>query len=202
VETAGKAAAAPAFEARQSALLETLRGQFPDAASLKDDPVLQAYAVYYRRFKKTYHVALQLETIACKGKPMPSTAVLVQCMFMAEMQNRLLTAGHDLGVIEAAGGRVHVDVAQGDETYTLLRGTPQTIKASDLFMRDGAGVISSMIYGPDQRTQITPETSAALYTVYAPPGAGAERVRQHLDTIYEYVLLTSPGARVLLQRVA
>ena len=57
---------------------------------------LQVYDTYYKRFKKTYHVQLQLESIVFKGKSIPSVAALVEAMFMAEIKNMLLTAGHDL----------------------------------------------------------------------------------------------------------
>ena len=32
----------------------------------------------YRRFQQTYHVALQLESVALKGKPLPRVAALVE----------------------------------------------------------------------------------------------------------------------------
>ena len=34
-------------------------------------PVMSAYHRYYKRFKKTYHVQLQVESIALKGKNLP-----------------------------------------------------------------------------------------------------------------------------------
>jgi len=42
-------------------------------------------------------------------------------MFMAEIENRLLTAGHDLDNLQLP---VCLDVTKGDEVYTLLRGQP------------------------------------------------------------------------------
>ena len=52
----------PALESRKAALEEGLRAQFSgqDRAALARHPVLQAYAEYYRHFKKTYHIQLQL----------------------------------------------------------------------------------------------------------------------------------------------
>jgi DNA/RNA-binding domain of Phe-tRNA-synthetase-like protein len=201
VELPDSSAASPLLDDRIADLLDELRSQFPDEASLKADPVIQAYTAYYKRFKKTYHVALQLESVVLKGKKIPSVPALVQCMFMAELKNRLLTAGHDLGVLQAAGDCVTVEVAQGTESYTLLRGTPQVLKADDLYMADGEGVISSIIYGPDQRTPIKPETTSALYTVYAPPGVGKERVERHVETIRDYINLISMKDQILLMEV-
>lgn len=198
VSGAGNPASCTALEVRKNALTGEIRARFPDEASLKADHILQAYAAYYKRFKKTYHVALQLESVALKGKAIPSVAALVECMFMAELENRLLTAGHDLDIVS---GPVRVEVAQGSETYTLLRGVEQALKAGDLYMRDMRGVISDIIYGPDQRTQINPTTTRALFTVYAPPGIGKEAVQHHLETMAGYIRLVSPDAVIEAMRV-
>jgi DNA/RNA-binding domain of Phe-tRNA-synthetase-like protein len=188
----------PELEAEKVLLQARLRESFPDQAAIRADPVIQAYATYYRRFKKSYHVALQLETVAVKGIPVPSVVPLVECMFMGELVDRTLTAVHDLDKIQ---GDVMVDVADGDEMYTLLRGVEQRLKPADMFMRDEAGIISSIIYGPDARTQVTSVTGRALFTVYAPPGIGPERVQTHLAHLRDYVLLVCPQSRVVLEQV-
>ncbi len=151
-----------------------------------------------KHLKKTYHVGLQLESVVLKGKSLPSVAALVEAMFMAELDDLLLTAGHDLDSLRLP---LTLDVAQGDETYTLLRGDEQTLKAGDMYISDGEGVISSIIYGPDRRTQITPETRNVVFTVYAPPGVGLEAVQAHLRTLENNVRLIAPGAEVVLSTV-
>jgi DNA/RNA-binding domain of Phe-tRNA-synthetase-like protein len=169
-----------------------------DRGALAALPVLQAYEAYYRRFKKTYHVQLQLESILWKGKSIPRVAALVEAMFMAELKNLLLTAGHDLDAIQPP---ITLDVAQGDEQYTLLRGEAQTLKSGDMLMRDLAGVISSILYGPDQRTQITAGTRRVTFTVYAPPGIGEAAVAAHLHDIQGYVQVIAPQAGTELLEV-
>ena len=121
------------LEQRKSALEQDLRSRYAgqDRAALAQLPVLQAYAAYYRGFKKTYHVQLQLESIVFKGKAIPSVAALVEAMFMAEVKNMLLTAGHDLDTLQLP---LTLDVSQGDERYTLLRGQEQELKAGDMFI--------------------------------------------------------------------
>ena len=86
------------LELRKGALEESLRARFAgqDRAAIKALPAIQAYQAYYKRFDKTYHIQLQLESVALKGKPIPRVAALVEAMFMAELKNLLLTAGHDL----------------------------------------------------------------------------------------------------------
>ena len=190
----------PALESKKAALEEQLRSQFAgqDRTAIASHPVLRAYGNYYRQFKKTYHIQLQLESIVLKGKSIPSVAVLVESMFMAEMQDLLLTAGHDLDVLQLP---LVVDVANGTEHYTLLRGDEQTLKPGDMLIRDQSGVISSIIYGPDQRTQITPETRNVVFTAYAPPGIEEQTVRDHLLHIQENVMVFASQAQVELLNV-
>jgi DNA/RNA-binding domain of Phe-tRNA-synthetase-like protein len=185
------------LERRKGALEAQLRAQFAgqDRQVLEALPTMQAYHAYYKPFNKTYHVLGQLESIAFKGRAIPSVAALVEAMFMAEVKNGLLTAGHDLDSLQLP---VTLGVASGGERYTLLRGQEQALKAGDMFMADGAGVISSILYGPDQRTQIRPVTRNALFAVYAPAGIGPEAVQMHLQDIRDYVWLASPAAKVEL----
>jgi DNA/RNA-binding domain of Phe-tRNA-synthetase-like protein len=189
-----------ALESRKTALEEQLRARFSgqDRATIASHPVLQAYAEYYRRFKKTYHIQLQLESIVLKGKSIPSVAALVESMFMAEMQDFLLTAGHDLDVVQLP---LTLDVATGTEQYTLLRGGDQILKADDMMISDQRGVISSIIYGPDQRTQITPNTQNVVFTAYAPPGIDEQTIVEHLEHIRDNVLIFAPQAEVALLEV-
>jgi DNA/RNA-binding domain of Phe-tRNA-synthetase-like protein len=185
----------PDLENQKMTLEEQLRAQFSgqDRAAIASHPILRAYGEYYRRFKKTYHIQLQLESIVLKGKSIPSVAALVEAMFMAEMQDLLLTAGHDLDALNLP---LILDVAIGNETYTLLRGEEQVLKPGDMMIGDQTGVISSILHGPDQRTQITPSTSNVIFTVYAPPGIGEESVREHLQHIQENVQIFAPQAQV------
>ena len=188
------------LEQRKTALEQDLRSRYADhdRATLTQLPILQAYAAYYRRFKKTYHVQLQLESIVFKGKSIPSVAALVEALFMAEIKNLLLTAGHDLNALQLP---LTLDVSRGAERYTLLRGQEQELKADDMFIHDGAGVISSILYGPDQRTAINTQTRHVIFTVYAPDGIAEETVVQHLHDLQANVLLVAPGAQTELLQV-
>ncbi len=185
---------------RKIALEQDLHSRYADQdrAALLQSPVSQAYAAYYRRFKKTYHVQLQLESIVFKDKSIPSVAALVEAMFMAEIKNLLLTAGHDLDLLHLP---LTLDVSQGAERYTLLRGQEQELKAGDMFIRDGAGVISSIIYGPDQRTAINAQTRNVIFTIYVPTGIAAETVLNHLRDLQQNVLLVAPSAQVEMLQV-
>ncbi|MCZ7569715.1 MAG: phenylalanine--tRNA ligase beta subunit-related protein [Ardenticatenaceae bacterium] len=190
----------PELDQRKAALENQLRARFSglDRATLEALPLIQAYTAYYKRYKKTYHVQLQLESIVFKGRSIPRVAALVEAMFMAELENLLLTAGHDL---EAIRPPVTLDVATGTEQYVLLNGKEQVLKPGDMMMADTRGVISSVLYGPDSRTQMTPDTRQVLFAVYAPPGIGEQAVAQHLESIRANVGLVSPEASVEVLQV-
>jgi DNA/RNA-binding domain of Phe-tRNA-synthetase-like protein len=183
------------LESRKRELEERLRAQFAggDRKTIAALPSIRAYDTYYRPFRKTYHVQHQLESVAFKGKPIPSAAALVEAMFMAELASQLLTAGHDLDTLRPP---VVLGVAGGGERYVLLRGEEQLLKAGDMFIADQDGVMSSIVYGPDARTRITVATRNALFTVYAPAGISPQAVEEHLQALRDHILVISPQARV------
>jgi DNA/RNA-binding domain of Phe-tRNA-synthetase-like protein len=178
-----------ALEAAKRQLEQELRAGEPAA-----EPVLRAYVDYYRARGKTYHVKAQRESVARKGRPIPSRAALVEAMFMAELANLVLTAGHDLSALEPP---VRADVTTDGDRYVLLNGAEAVLDGGDMMMADGAGIVSSVLRGPDQRTRITPATSGVLFAVYAPTGVGEQVVRAHLEDIRANVELLSPGAETV-----
>ncbi|HEX9106033.1 MAG TPA: phenylalanine--tRNA ligase beta subunit-related protein [Longimicrobiales bacterium] len=182
----------------QAALEQRLRERYAgqDRAALRRDPVFQAYAAYYRTYKKTYHVQLQLEAVVFKGQPLPRASALVTAMFMAELEHGLLTAGHDLARVALPAT---LDAALGGETYVTLRGETATLKAGDMFIADQAGILSAILSGPDQRTRLTPDTRAALFTVYGPPGLPRAAMAAHLDALAANVRAVAPEAEVALK---
>jgi len=183
----------PALDQRKSELESQLRARFGDPDELKALEPIQAYTAYFKRFKKTYPVLLQLESVIFKGQSIPRVAALIEAMFIAELKNVLLTAGHDLEAIQMP---VRLDVSSGGEQYTRLNGQEQMLKPGDMMMADAQGVVSSVIYGPDYRTRIMPDTRHVLFAVYAPPGIGEQAVYQHLQDLQANVLLVAPEAAV------
>jgi DNA/RNA-binding domain of Phe-tRNA-synthetase-like protein len=181
------------LERHKQALEEELRSRFAghSKSELAALPTMRAYRDYYKRFRKTYHVLLQLRSVALEGKPLPSVAALVEASFTAELKNGLLTAGHDLDRVQEP---ITLGVAGGDERYVLLNGREQTLKADDMIMSDAQGVICSVIYGLDRRTAIGPHTRRVMFVVYAPEGIDPRAVREHLEEMQDNVsLIASEG---------
>ena len=70
-----------------------------------------------------------------------------------------------------------------------------------MIMADREGIISTILYGPDKRTAITPDTHSVMFAVYTPPGITPETVREHLEHIQQNVLLVSAHASTELLQV-
>jgi DNA/RNA-binding domain of Phe-tRNA-synthetase-like protein len=156
-------------------------------------PVMAAYQRYYKRFKKTYHVQLQVESIVLKGKNLPSICPLVDANFTSEVETFVLTAGHDVAKLS---GSIVLDVSNEGDSITQMNGVSRGIYANDMIMRDTGGVCCSIIYGQDNRSPISVETSEVLYVAYAPEGVPAEMVDTQLRTIEKNIRLFSPTAKV------
>lgn len=148
------------------------------------NPVLSAYSEYYRAFRKTYHVLLQVESIVMKGKDLPRVSLLVDANFAAEVETLILTAAHDVAQLV---GDVVIDVSVEGDRMTRMDGSGKELYPGDMVMRDGPGICCSIIYGQDNRSPVTPRTSRVLYVAYAPPGVPADCVERHLQKVEEYI---------------
>jgi DNA/RNA-binding domain of Phe-tRNA-synthetase-like protein len=192
--------ACPQLEERKRAAEGDLRGRYrgfsrQDFLTL---PILSAYGEYYRRFKKTYHVQLQVESIALKGKRLPSVSPAVDANFMAEMDTLVLTAGHDVAKLS---GSIVIDASRESDHIVQMGGTFKDLRPGDMVMRDAQGVCCSIIYGQDDRSPISRQSSHVLYVAYAPAGVPAERVDLQLRSILENVRLCSPTTVVEQRRL-
>ncbi len=187
-----QSAGAPELEKVVQGLERDLAARFPDRAAIRAQEPVPAYTAYYKRFRKTYPVAHQVESVAVKGRRIPRRPPLVMAMFAAELKNLVLTAGHDRRALQ---GGVRLVSAQGGESFIRMGGEEKRIKAGDMFMADQRGVIADVIYGPDERTRITPSTGEVLFVAYAPAGVGPDRVLGHLRDIEGYCRLVCAQAK-------
>ena len=200
LEDVANPSAHPALEARVRDVEAALRQQYAgmQRADLANLPVVQAYQRHYRAFGQTYHVLRQLESVALKGKPLTSSSALVLAMFAAELQSMLLTAGHDLDKLEPP---IVLDASGAGERFIGIGGQEFDVREGDMLMRDGGGIISAVVYGPDQRTRLTDSTRAVAYTTYAPAGIELSQVEEHLQRIAELARIVAPDSRMVLQTI-
>lgn len=183
------------LDLQKASLSATLRDRYANLSreELLEISILQAYRNYYKQFKKTYHVLLQLESTAHKGRPLPAINPLVDAGFMAELQTLVLTAAHD---VDRLALPLCITISTGQEIFVQMNGVLQTLKPRDMIMTDATGVVCSILYGQDQRTTVTSATTHVLYVAYAPPGILPQDVSDHLEIIEKNVRWFAPGAAV------
>ena len=147
-----------------------------------DDPEIsrriKEYNKFYKNFDSRVPMEFQRESIA-RGKMIPMVNPVLTCMFIAELKNVVLTAGHDL---IGMGNIVKVSVANGSEEFERMNGKFQRLKQGDVFANDEKSIISSVLYGPDSRTKVTDSTEECLFMSYA-FGLEKEDVSQHMVDI-------------------
>jgi DNA/RNA-binding domain of Phe-tRNA-synthetase-like protein len=188
------------LEAKKRALESRLRARF--AGYVRRDflalPVMAAYERYYKHFDKTYHVLLQLESIVLKGKNLPEVSPLVDANFAAELDTLVLTASHDVARLQSP---LLIDVSRVGDEFIRMNGIPKQLPLGDMVMRDGQGVICTILYGQDNLSPITARTTHALYVAYAPPGVGVENVQAQLDAIEKNIRLFSANCQLVQKLV-
>jgi len=157
-----------------------IRDEYPEP---RDDSVIMSYGEYFARWGKTYPIQFQIRSIK-SGKTFSKISALVDCMFMAELKNRVLTSGHDQDRVE---GSLVFDLADEGEVYTKLGGMSQALDRGDIVLRDGDGVLASVLYGPAQRTSVSTGTCNPLYLAWCPGGVELELIQSHLADIVGYL---------------
>ena len=192
----------PAIDRIKAELQSELRERYSalDRAALREIDPLPAYAAYYKRFGQRYHVGMQLESVAQKGKDLPDVAALVEGMFVAELRNLILTAGHDLAEVALP---LRLDVGDEGEpvAFAAPNGKELRVKPGDMYVADANGVLSAIITGPAAAARIGPGTTSVVFVAYAPPGVSEERLGAHLDELEATTRLISPGAEVVRREI-
>ena len=190
----------PELDARKREIEARLRERYAEfsRADFVSLPVMAAYQKYYKRFTKTYHVLLQLESIVLKDKRLPDVSPLVDANFTAELDTLVLTAGHDVAKLLEP---VCMDVSREGDQFTRMSGAPKSMEPGDMVMRDASGVVCSIIYGQDNVSPISSATTHVLYVAYAPVGVSPETVEMQLRKIEENVRVFCPNAVVEQSRL-
>ena len=186
---------APDLDQEKRAIEERIRERY--AGFSRNDflelPVMAAYHRYYRKFGYTYHVLLQLESVALRGKSLPAVSPLVDANFAAELETLILTAGHDVVCLEEP---VVIDVACEGDDITQMSGNQKDVPAGDMLMRDAQGVACTILRGQDNRSPIAKTTTHVLYVSYVPEGITEEQVQAQIEAMEKYVRMFAPGCVV------
>jgi len=165
---------------------------------LKELYPVSAYIAYYKKFGSNYHLLAQLESVIKGKKAATYTSGLLQAMFLSEMDDMLLTAGHDLAKLHLP---LELKTATGTETYQSISGKEVSAVKGDLILTDSNGPISSILKGPDYESRITLAATEVLFSVYAPPGIEEGYIEDSLLKLENRIRALSPSTRTELLQV-
>ncbi|HNR44428.1 MAG TPA: hypothetical protein PKH80_04605 [Methanofastidiosum sp.] len=154
-----------------------------NARDYLESETIKKYNQFFKKFGKNYPIEYQIKSIA-SGKSFPSQYTVVAAMFMAELKNMYLTAGHDLDLIK---GGLDTKITNGSEEYVNISGKEMKLKPEDIATEDEFGIISSVLFGPDRRTMITENTRNCLFFAYYPYGEEDKKIRNHFEDIVAYI---------------
>ena len=160
-----------------------------NAKEYLESDTIKKFNLFFKKFGKKYPIEYQIKSIA-SGKSFPSQYTVVEAMFMAELKNMYLTAGHDLDLIK---GSLNTKITKGNEEYVNISEKEMKLKPEDIITLDGTGIISSVLFGPDKRTMITEKTRNYLFFAYFPYGEEDSKIRNHFEDIIKYINIFDKG---------
>ena len=156
------------------------------------------YFRYFRKYKKTCPVMMQVESFLLKGRPFPDGRYTNAVVFLTELKKRCLLGAHDADRIEG-------DMIIYNETekvdFTGIRGETTHSYPGDITCRDARAVMASMIAGADERTCLRPDSRHILYFSFGTAGMECAQLEEYLRQVEAYIAVLAPGAETKLHLV-
>lgn len=149
------------------------------------------YFRFFRKFKKTYPVMMQFESVLFKGRPFPEFNPVAEVPFLMEIVTGVLSGTHD---VDRIAGPVTLYLATQKEDFPGLRGTPFHTYPGDFCGRDEKGIIFSLIAGADERTCARTDSRHVFYPIFGTPDLCPERMENAMKALSRYVKVLSPEA--------
>ncbi|MBQ6314679.1 MAG: hypothetical protein IJI11_03645 [Mogibacterium sp.] len=184
------------FEAYKNKELEAIMA---DGADYDREAVFRQhpYFRYFRKFKKTYPVMMQVESFLLKGRPFPEGEYINAVAFLTELRTHILLGTHDIDRIEG-------DLILYNETektpFTGMINPDSHSYPGDVTGRDDKGIIISMIAGADNRTCIHEDTKNVIYLIFGVAGMTDEEMENVADTIIQGAKALAPAAKAAYSR--
>ena len=181
---------AAAFEQLRDRELEAIKkegGDYDRETWFRQDP----YFRYFRKFKKTYPVMMQVESFLLKGRPFPEGRYINAVAFLTELKTRILMGTHDADRVE---GDIVIYTETEKVPFPSIHGSEGHSYPGDTTGRDDGGVIISMIAGADSRTCLQDDSTHVLYLAFGTPSTSAEVLDECLDQAEQYVKTLAPNA--------
>ena len=154
------------------------------------------YFRFFKKFKKTYPVMMQLESFLLKGRPFPMENPVTAIPFLVELETQILSGTHD---VDDVHGTVRLFAGTEKAPFAGMRGEEVHTYPGDFCARDDEGIIFSMIAGADARTCAKPGSRHVFYPVFGVAGQPEAEISAVLDRLEEYVRTLAPEAETVRQ---
>lgn len=149
------------------------------------------YFRFFKKFKKTYPVVLQYESLAFKGRPFPKSNPVIELPYIVEVSTMILSGCHDIDRIQ---GDLVIYTPAEKEPFMGMRGEMTHTYPNDMAGRDDGGIILSMIAGADDRTAGKTDSRNVFYPIFGTPGQDPEELRAAADAMVKIVKVLAPNA--------
>lgn len=180
------------FRALVDAELAALRERYADydrKAVFGENP----YFRFFKKFKKTYPVMMQFESVMFKGRPFPEFNPVVEVPFLMELVTHVLSGAHDADQIS---GTVDLYSATEKEAFPGMRGAPVHTYSGDFCGRDAEGIIFSLIAGADARTCARTDSTHVVYPLFGTPDLPVDLLEDAMEVLVRYVKVLAPDAEI------
>lgn len=151
------------------------------------------YVRFFKKFKKTYPVMLQFESIVCKGRPFPFENSVTAVPFLLEMTAQVLSGTHDADCVE---GGLTLFLSDGKLPFTGLRGAETHTYPGDFCARDKGGLVFSEIAGVEIRSCARPNSRHVFYPVFGTPDMPKNVMEEATERLVSYIRILAPGAEI------
>ena len=172
--------------------LDALREKYADydrKAVFGENP----YFRFFKKFKKTYPVMQQFESVMFKGRPFPEEDLVMGVPFLLELTTFVLSGTHD---IDRMDGPLTIFTPSEKLPFLGMRAASTHTYPKDICGRDSSGIIFSMIAGADERTCAREESRHVFYPVFGVPGQAPDALRSAQTRMAEYAALLAKDAQI------
>lgn len=148
---------------------------------------------FFKKFKKTYPVMLQFETIIVKGQTFPHDNPVTEIPYLLELTTCMLSGTHDIDFVRGA-----IELSSGTEKtpFTGMHGREVHTYPGDVVGRDEGGIILSEIAGSDDRTCARSSSRHVFYPVFGTPDMPSSEIEDAIERLRRYVLTLAPSAEI------
>lgn len=177
--------------------LDALREKYADydrKAVFGENP----YFRFFKKFKKTYPVMQQFESVMFKGRPFPEEDPVMGVPFLLELTTFVLSGTHD---IDRMDGPLTIFTPSEKLPFLGMRAASTHTYPKDICGRDSSGIIFSMIAGADERTCAREESRHVFYPVFGVPGQAPDALRSAQTRMAEYAALLAKDAQIACELI-